>query len=109
MFDERFVSNAARITHRLELVSAISTATRTHTRDELMAILAFEGVPCSPINSVSEAFALADKLGLDAVWSHGGDAYVRNPITMDATPPRFLCPPPGLDADGEEIRQWLST
>ena len=60
-------------------------------------------MPCGPINDVADAFALAERLGLDPVVDAGGAATVADPLDLSATPPRYDLAPPALGAD----RDWL--
>jgi crotonobetainyl-CoA:carnitine CoA-transferase CaiB-like acyl-CoA transferase len=55
--DPRFVTNADRVTHRTALTAAITAATATFRRDDLLALLDSAGVPAGPINTVEQAFA----------------------------------------------------
>lgn len=54
--DPRFVTNAGRLEHRVELTALITAITRTWTRDDLLAKLEEAGVPAGPINSIAQAF-----------------------------------------------------
>lgn len=55
--DERFVTNAARVTNRAQMESYIASATTQWNRDALLAELEEAGVPAGPINTVADAFA----------------------------------------------------
>jgi crotonobetainyl-CoA:carnitine CoA-transferase CaiB-like acyl-CoA transferase len=106
--DPRFGSMADRNAHRDELRPLLLARLATKTAQEWFDILAPAGVPCGPINTVDEGLALAARLGLDPVVTPGGVASVRNPVTYSATPASYRRPPPGLGADGDEVRAWLS-
>ena len=55
--DDRFATNAGRVAHKAELSEIISAATRSWTRDDLLAALEKQGIPGGPINTVADAFA----------------------------------------------------
>ena len=106
--DPRFATNATRVTHREELLGHIRPAVRRFARDDLMSRLQEARVPVGPLNNIAQAFAYAEKLGLEPLWSIDGHDYVRSPIRLDRTPPSQGAPPPALDEDGERIRAWLA-
>lgn len=54
--DSRFASNAARVTHRDELITLMSEAIRGRERQELLAQLEASGVPAGPINTIDDVF-----------------------------------------------------
>jgi crotonobetainyl-CoA:carnitine CoA-transferase CaiB-like acyl-CoA transferase len=64
-------------------------------------------VPCGLVNHVGEAFALAERLGLDPVVAAGGVPQVANPIRLAATPAAYRLPPPGLGEHTAEVLGWL--
>jgi crotonobetainyl-CoA:carnitine CoA-transferase CaiB-like acyl-CoA transferase len=105
--DPRFGSMGERNAHRDELRPLLLARLATKSAQEWFDILAPAGVPCGPINTIDEGLALAQRLGLDPVVEPGGVPSVRNPVTYSATPPSYRRPPPGLDADGTEVRAWL--
>jgi crotonobetainyl-CoA:carnitine CoA-transferase CaiB-like acyl-CoA transferase len=88
--DERFATNAGRLEHRDELVTALDA-----------------GVAAGPINDVAEAFAFADELGLDPVDETDGVRTVRPPLRLGATPARVARRPPRLGEHDAELRAWL--
>ncbi len=55
--DERFVTNAARVSHRAELVAALTERFRGASRAEWIERLVAVGVPATPVLSLPEAFA----------------------------------------------------
>ncbi|MFF5427893.1 MULTISPECIES: CaiB/BaiF CoA transferase family protein [unclassified Streptomyces] len=96
--DERFATNTARVAHREELVAALAGPLGTRTADAWCEELTAAGVPCGPINDLAAAFALADRLGLDAHVppSAAGPGQVAHPIRFGATPPSYRAAPPRL-------------
>jgi crotonobetainyl-CoA:carnitine CoA-transferase CaiB-like acyl-CoA transferase len=109
--DPRFARNEDRTVNRHELRPLLIEKLRTRTKMEWFREIIAAGVPCGPINDVSQGVAFAAEIGLEPVVEVGeGDAVVpsiRNPITFSQTPVNYRLPPPGLDEHGAEIRRWL--
>jgi crotonobetainyl-CoA:carnitine CoA-transferase CaiB-like acyl-CoA transferase len=99
--DERFATNSARVGHRDALAEALEAVFRTQPAEHWVELLRAANVPVGPINSVSEAYALADSLGLEPILEAGGIPLARPPVGT------LRRPPPRLDEHGEEIRAWL--
>ena len=74
-------SNAGRIEHREEIETKIQEWIQNHNRNDLEAMLA--GIPCAPINTVSEALA-------DAQSEARGALLNQNGVTTLASPLRFM-------------------
>ncbi|MFI7157590.1 CaiB/BaiF CoA transferase family protein [Micromonospora chalcea] len=106
--DARFRRNADRVAHRDELRPLLVAALSRRGSAEWFGELRAAGVPCSPINSVAEGVALAQRLGLEPVATTGGVPGIRNPIGLSGTPPRYELPPPQLDEHGAALRAWLA-
>ncbi|KZE98941.1 CaiB/BaiF CoA transferase family protein, partial [Rhodococcus sp. EPR-147] len=94
--DERFSSNSARVEHRDQLVDILNSALRSRTADEWFRELMARNVPAGPVNSIDEAFAFAESLGLEPRVQVPGAAAegVRNPLDFSATPVNYRLPPP---------------
>ena len=103
--DPRFATNTARVAHADELGSLLSAVFATRTADAWVEALRAASVPVGPINSVSEAYALASSLGLDPVDEATGVPAV--PLRIAGERPPVRLPPPALDEHGDEIRAWL--
>jgi crotonobetainyl-CoA:carnitine CoA-transferase CaiB-like acyl-CoA transferase len=106
--DERFATNEARTANRALLRPLLVAKLTERPADEWFKRLSAVGVPCGPINDISEGVALATELGLAPVVTVGDIPMIRNPITFSAATARYDLPPPTLDKDGDEIRAWLS-
>jgi crotonobetainyl-CoA:carnitine CoA-transferase CaiB-like acyl-CoA transferase len=111
--DVRFTSMAVRNAHRDELRPLLIERLSRRTKSEWFRDIIAAGVPCGPINDVSQGVGFATEIGLEPVVEVGeGDAMVpsvRHPITFSESPVDYRLPPPSLDEHGPEIRRWLSS
>jgi crotonobetainyl-CoA:carnitine CoA-transferase CaiB-like acyl-CoA transferase len=98
--DAKFATNPDRVANRVELNDLLVTQFLTHGADHWWKSLSSAGVPCGPINSISEAFELAESLDLNPIItiSQEGEErkQVANPITFSQTPVRYAVAPPSL-------------
>jgi len=78
----------------------LETEFKAHGADHWYAALTAAGVPAGPINDLSEAFAFAGRLGIEAIVSvpDSPTPQVANPITLSATPVAYRSGPPRLGA-----------
>lgn len=88
--DPRFLDNAARVEHRVELKVLLEERLAQHTREHWTAALLAAGIPAGPINNIADVFADAQvrHLGLVEEVEHlelGPLRQVGSPIRMDAT------------------------
>jgi crotonobetainyl-CoA:carnitine CoA-transferase CaiB-like acyl-CoA transferase len=110
--DERFGTNAERLTNVDELGEVLSAAFSGDTASAWVERLNGAGVPAGPINDIPDAFALAARLGLDAVAdmaSADGEnlRLPAPPIGLSGTPASVRRPPPRLGEHSDDIRAWL--
>lgn len=108
--DARFATNAKRRLNVEALIDELE-ATFTHRpAAEWISILRSARVPVGDINTVSEAFDLAEELGLDLVSRDPATGFseVRSPIVLAATESPRIAAAPGLDQHGDDIRRWLA-
>jgi crotonobetainyl-CoA:carnitine CoA-transferase CaiB-like acyl-CoA transferase len=114
-FDQRFLTNADRVTHRDELADQLETGLKTDTAANWARRLQEAGIPCGTVNDIAGALALASQLGLDPVVSFPGSTQtppistLANPLRLGRTPVRYERAPPALGADSQAIRGWLGT
>ncbi len=101
--DPRYTTSAARVEHREELVAALGVVFRGRPADEWVALLQARGVPAGPVNDIPEAWALAERLGLEPL----ADGFPAPPLRVDGHRPGVRRLPPALDEHGDEIRAWL--
>jgi formyl-CoA transferase len=106
--DERFDSNAKRVGRRDLLVGMIAERLRTRPAREWLAALEPAGVPCGPINDLSQVFAdpQVRHRGMQVRAPHpaaGEVAMVGNPIKFSRTPVEHSHAPPLLGEHTEEV------
>jgi crotonobetainyl-CoA:carnitine CoA-transferase CaiB-like acyl-CoA transferase len=105
--DPRFATNTDRVANREELATLLEGALAGRRAADWVADLAGAGVPCGLVNDVGEAFALAERLGLDPVADAGGIPQVADPIRLSATPVGYRLAPPALGQHTAEVLRWL--
>lgn len=91
--DARFETNPQRVANRETLTALVNDALATESADHWHAKLTHRGVPCGPINSMDQAFALAEELGLNPLVTlpSGSDsvAGVASPLHLSRTPVEY--------------------
>jgi crotonobetainyl-CoA:carnitine CoA-transferase CaiB-like acyl-CoA transferase len=109
--DPRFGGNEARVANRAELKRELELRLVREPAEAWVERLLERGVPAGRVNDVAEAFALAERLGLDPVvripFDGGGDARLtRSPIGLSATPATYRSPPPELPRSRPATVGW---
>jgi crotonobetainyl-CoA:carnitine CoA-transferase CaiB-like acyl-CoA transferase len=94
--DPRFATNPARVAHRPALEAEIELTLATAPAAHWLGLCEQHGVPAGPINTIAEALALADRLGLEPVADIDGRRSVAHPIRFSETPATYRLPPPPL-------------
>ena len=105
--DPRFATNELRVANRAELRAELEAALIERPRADWAERLAAAGVPAGPVQTIGEAFSLADRLGLDTVVDTDGVRTVAFPAQLSETPAVADRRPPELDEHGAEIRSFL--
>jgi crotonobetainyl-CoA:carnitine CoA-transferase CaiB-like acyl-CoA transferase len=107
--DDRFATNAGRVTNREPLITALEAALGREDAAVWIARLTERGIPCGMVNQIDQAFALARDVGLQPVASFpdAGVDTVADPLQLSRTPVTYRRPPPRLGEQGEEIRAEL--
>jgi len=106
--DPRFVSNPARVEHRLELVELLSGYFRRRDAEEWLTVFRREKIPGGPINSIPEALADPQVLARDMVieMPHPTAGVVRlvgSPLKLSETPAAYVRHPPLLGEHTDEV------
>jgi len=106
--DARFASNAQRVAHREQLIPLIRQATVFRTTAQWIAELEQPGVPCGPINDLSQVFddAQIKARGVQISLPHalsGEVKLVANPIRLSRTPVEYRSAPPLLGQHNTEV------
>jgi crotonobetainyl-CoA:carnitine CoA-transferase CaiB-like acyl-CoA transferase len=111
--DERFATNAARVTNRDALLEFLGPAMRRETTSHWLEAFRSVGVPAGPINTVQEVLSgpYAEERGLVRTVRHA----LGKPLPTVANPVRFsrsaigdVAPPPMLgEHTAGVLRDWL--
>jgi len=106
--DPRFVTNQARVQNYSALEPLLSERLRTRTRDEWIAILKTEGIPCGSVRDVAAVLEdphLAAREMIQAVEhaAIGGVRVLGVPIKLSETPGSVRTAPPTLGQHTEQI------
>lgn len=109
-----FATNQHRVANIELLQEELETALRERRADAWIELFRAAGVPAGPVNTVAEAFALAEELGREVVVETNAPDDVpfrstRSPIRLAATPTEVLRAPPSLGEHDEELRAWLTS
>lgn len=86
--DPRFVDNAARLHHKLELREAFAPAMAQWDGEELAAALMKAGAPAGPVLETHEVVAHPHTLHREMTVDIDGFRTLGNPIKMSRTPPQ---------------------
>ena len=101
--DERFSSNAQRVTNRdalkLEIEAALQECPAASLCEALMRI----GVPASPVNGVPQALSHAHVAHRGMVVERGGHKALRSPARLLGTPGTPGRAPPAFAADSQQL------
>jgi crotonobetainyl-CoA:carnitine CoA-transferase CaiB-like acyl-CoA transferase len=103
--DPRFATNEARVSNADAFADALNAVLREQSSAHWVSLLQEAGVPVGTVNEVDEAFALAERLGLEPTEGH----LIRPPLRIDGARPPIRHPPPRLDEHGDDLREWLTS
>ncbi len=109
--DERFRTNPSRVENRAELVTALEALLAGDDAAAWEERLLAADVPAGRVNTVEQALALADSLGLEPLTPTDDEhlPQVRHPITYARTAGAPPTAPPRLGEHDDEIRAWLQS
>ena len=108
MEDPRFVTNDDRVAHRAECIEALSEIFQAKPAAHWVELISDAGVPCGPINRVSEVVqdpqVLARSMMVDIPHPKVPDLRVTgSPLKLSETPPSVRHHPPLLGQHNEEV------
>ena len=108
MEDPRFITNDDRVAHRAECIETLSEIFRTRPAAHWVEIISGAGVPCGPINRVSEVVqdpqVLARSMMVDIPHPKvPGLRVTGSPLKLSETPPSIRHHPPLLGQHNEEV------
>jgi crotonobetainyl-CoA:carnitine CoA-transferase CaiB-like acyl-CoA transferase len=105
--DPRFATNALRLANKDALLPEVEALMRTRSRAEWAARLEAAGVPCAPINDVTEIaeHPQTEAVGMLLHEPHSGGTFVGLPLKFDGTRPGIRCPAPSVGQHTAEITQ----
>ncbi len=110
--DERYRTNAGRVTHRVELIPELQRVFKTRTTDAWMQALVEANIPASPINDIPTVFSdpqvLHRRMAQTIHHPEVGDLTLLGPVPkLSLTPAEIRTPPPLLGEDTETILKEL--
>lgn len=86
--DDRFRTNADRVTHRRETVDTVAAILRERTREEWMSVLGKAGIPCSPVHSLAELYAHPHTTASGMIVDYEAVNAAAGAAVSASTPPR---------------------
>ena len=108
--DERFQTNAARVSNRELVTQTLNEITKTKSSDWWLNELEKENIGCGPINNLAEVFAdphvKAREMVVEMEHPTMGSKPIKliaNPIKLSKTPPTYRQAPPLLGQHTDEI------
>lgn len=106
--DPRFATNPARVQHRAELISLLSSLMLTRSKADWMAVLEKVNVPCGPIDNIAQALHNPQVLarGMLQNISHPAAGMVQliaNPIKMSGSSSTAPTHPPLLSEHTDQV------
>jgi crotonobetainyl-CoA:carnitine CoA-transferase CaiB-like acyl-CoA transferase len=106
--DPSFASNPQRVRNRQELVPALQEEFLHRSTEEWLPDLRAAGIPCGPINTVSQSFHDPHIQSRDFVWEceHPTAGRIKlsgSPIHLSETPTKLYKAPPLLGEDDDKV------
>jgi len=108
--DDRYATNPDRVANREELVAALKERFSERTADEWVEKVREAGVPCGPVNSLSDVFEDKHVLGSGILQeiehpTAGALRMLASPVLVDGERPPVRRPPPTLGQHGD-LEGW---
>lgn len=106
--DPRFATNPLRVRNRDELIPILQEVFLERETDEWLERLRAVGIPCGPINTVSQVYTDEHLRARGFIWecehpTAGPIKLSGSPIHLSETPTRLYKAPPLLGEDNEKI------
>jgi len=106
--DPRFTTNPQRVRNRDELIPILQEVFLERKTEEWLEKLRAVGIPCGPINTVSQVYTDEQLRARDFIWecehpTAGPIKLSGSPIHLSETPTRLYKAPPLLGEDNEKI------
>ena len=106
--DERFATNPQRVRNRAALIPQLQESFLTRDSQDWLELLRQVGIPCGPINKVSQVFNDPQIQARGLVWecSHPTAGTIKlsgSPIHLSETPTRLYKAPPLLGEDNDRF------
>ena len=102
-----YLTNADRLAHREAMTEALTAATRTWLRDDLLTACEKSGVPAGPINDLADVFADPQVVARRLQIAPDGIPGVRSPMTFSASEIVLNRPAPNLGEHQAEVLAGL--
>ncbi|WP_207538500.1 CaiB/BaiF CoA transferase family protein [Sabulicella rubraurantiaca] len=103
--DPRFLRGADRVRNKAELIPLIAAEFAKRPRDEWIAALEAQGVPCSPVNDIGEVSESAQMAAMDLILPLPGEGpkVVGLPMSFDRRRPKPRRAAPRLGQHNREV------
>ena len=106
--DERYATNPGRVANRQELVEVMQREFSERTAEEWVEKIRGVGIPCGPVNTLSEALADEHLASTDMLQEiehplAGVLQMLASPVLVDGERPPIRRPPPTLGEHSEEV------
>ena len=106
--DPRYTTNTDRVDHRAECVGELNTVFATNTTDHWVDLIVAAGVPCGPINTVSEVVSNPQVLARNMIAEVDHPnvpnlKFPNSPLKLTDSPATIRRVPPLLGQHSEEI------
>ena len=113
MDDPRFADNAARVTHRDELINELNAVCGKDTRANWIAKMAAAGIPAGEVRDVGQALTSEETQAREMIVDQphprlGTVPGIRSPMMLSETPVRDPVAAPDLGADTDEVLREIA-
>ncbi len=110
--DPAFATNIKRIESREVLLPKLEALFATRGKQEMLAAMKADNVPCGEVNNLAEVFAspqvVAREMVVEMDHPHSKVRLIANPVKFSETPVTYRNAPPLCGADTDEVmKDWL--